>query len=115
MPKPENLIGKGFESRPQDINKNGRPAGSRNRGTTTKAIFDLIGVLPDNVFETLKKTVPTIDKNMSVEQMIDTIQAFKAIVGKDTQAAKYLKDNLYGMPKQEVELEAKSTINIEIK
>ena len=25
MPNPENLIGKGFESRPQDINKGGRP------------------------------------------------------------------------------------------
>jgi hypothetical protein len=25
MPKPENIVGKGFDNRPQNINKNGRP------------------------------------------------------------------------------------------
>lgn len=106
-----NKIGNRFTMDKQPENS-GRPVGVRNRGTTTKMIFDMVGILPDKIFEKLKETVPTIEKSMSIEQIIDTIQAFKAIVDKDTPAAKYLKDNLYGAPKQDVEIESRNTINI---
>gem|GEM_PF-3955849 len=96
----------------QSGNPNGYTKGVRNRGTTTRMVFDMVGILPDKIFEKLKETVPTIENSMSVEQIIDTIQAFKAIVDKDTSAAKYLKDNLYGAPKQEVDVGSKSVINI---
>lgn len=36
MANPNSIKGKGFESRPNDINKNGRPIGSKNRSTTLK-------------------------------------------------------------------------------
>ena len=108
-----NKIGNRFTMDKQP-EKSGRPVGVRNRGTTTKMVFDMVGVLPDKIFESLKQTVPGIEKSMNLEQIIDTIQAFKAITEKDTQAAKYLKDNLYGFPKQDVEVESRNTINIKI-
>jgi hypothetical protein len=43
MPNPENLIGKGFESRPQDINKDGRP---RKSFSTINKSLQAAGVEP---------------------------------------------------------------------
>ncbi len=114
MPKPENLIGKGFESRPNDINKNGRPLGRKNRSTTTRMIFDMIGVLPDKIFNSLKEIAPTLEKTMTIEQIIDTMQAYKAMTQLDTPAAKFLKGNVYGAPKQDIDVDSKTQILIKI-
>lgn len=114
MPNAENLKGKGFESRPDEINKNGRPKGTKNRATISREIFEMVGILPADVFERMKKVYPGIEKNMSVEKIIDIVQASKAITAGDTQAAKYLKDNVYGAPKSEVDLNTSTLITIKI-
>lgn len=94
----------------------GHPKGQKNRGTVTRKIFDMVGVLPEKIYESLKQIHPQLDKSMSIEEIIDIVQAHKAMVEKDTQAAKYLKDNVYGAPKGETFDPNNTTIiKIEIK
>ena len=95
-------------------NPNGYPKGVKNRATISRKVLDMVGILPDAIYESLKKISPEIEKSMSLEEIIDIVQAHKAIAGKDTQAAKYLKDNIYGAPRQELEVEGKQTISIRI-
>lgn len=94
--------------------KNGHPKGIKNRATISREIFEMVGLLPNDVFEKMQKVYPGIEKSMSVEKIIDIIQASKAIMGSDTQAAKYLKDNVYGSPKQDIDLESRTSITIKI-
>lgn len=106
-------FGNRFNKDNQPLN-NGRMPGTKNRGTVTRQIFDMVGVLPDKIYESLKQIHPQLEKSMSIEQIIDIVQAHKAMVEKDTQAAKYLKDNVYGAPKGEIP-DFNTTIHIEIK
>lgn len=115
MLKNDNLKNQGFHTNPERINKSGRTVGTKNRATTTRMIFDMVGVLPDKVFNALKEIAPSLEKTMSMEQIIDTMQAYKAATQLDTPAAKYLKDNVYGAPKQDIDVAGKTTISIEIK
>lgn len=103
-------FGHRFNSDNQPENK-GMVKGTRKRGTITKEIFEMVGVLPDKTFEKMKAIYPEIEKSMSIEKIIDIVQAYKAITLCDTQAAKYLKDNVYG---KDVEVENNTTINISI-
>lgn len=114
MLKNDNLKNQGFHTNPERINKKGRTVGVKNRATVSREIFDMVGLLPDEIFNKMKTVYPTIEKSMSVEKIIDIIQASKAIMSSDTQAAKYLKDNVYGSPKQDIDLESKTLITIKI-
>lgn len=95
----------------------GNPAGGKpgvkNRSTISRKVLDMVGILPEAIYESLKKISPSIEKSMSLEEIIDIVQAHKAIAGKDTQAAKYLKDNIYGAPKGET-LDITTNIHIKI-
>lgn len=98
----------------QSGNPNGHKVGQKNRGTITRKIFEMRGVLPKEIYAKMKLIYPEIEQTMSIEELIDIVQAHKAIGDKDTQAAKYLKDNVYGAPKGEVDLNTNTTISIKI-
>ena len=93
----------GFDKRPEDINRTGRPKGSKNRTTIVRMILEQDASFPEKVFKRLKEIYPNIEKQMSVEEIMTIIQAKKAITKGDTQAYKALMDSGYGFPKHEFE------------
>jgi len=95
-------------------NPNGRTAGTKNRGTITKEVFEMVGVLPEKIYNSLKQIHPELERTMCIEKIIEIVMAHKAMVDMDTQAAKYLKDNRYGLPKGEVDLNTSTQITIKI-
>jgi hypothetical protein len=109
----EHLIGKGFESRPDDINRNGRPVGSKNRSTIMRKVLDMQGTLPDEMFEALKEIFPGIEKKMTFEEMASIAQAANAVKG-DTAAYKAMMDSAYGAPKQDLEISSEVSVSTKI-
>ena len=114
MPNPGNLKGIGFESRPEDINKNGRPVGKRNGSTIVSEILELVAVMPDDAHKRLTQFFPEIEKKMSGEKMLLLVQLAQAITKNDTNAANFLMNRRYGQPKQDLEVDNKTSINISI-
>lgn len=94
MPNPENLIGKGFDAHPENINRNGREPGSKNKSTNLRRYSDLI--YKDK--EGKQKAQPfgaEDQKPMTVEEIADLALIRKVISG-DVSAYKEYKDILYG-------------------
>lgn len=78
MPKPENVIGKGFDKRPHNINRAGRPPGTRNRMTIVR-----------EALERLHETgIPNVE--------VATAIIVKKAVDGDVQAWDKLMDSGYG-------------------
>ena len=71
-------------------NPNGRPTGSKNRATIAKWVLNLTGVIPEKVFEELKKIYPQIDKQMTIEEIAMIMQADRAIRKGDTRSLEFL-------------------------
>ena len=88
MPNAENLIGKGFDSHPENIVA-GRPKGAKNRSTILKKWIEVKVKIED-------KDNP-LGREMSgtVEDQIALALLYKAIAG-DVQAIKEINDTLYG-------------------
>jgi hypothetical protein len=86
MANPENLVGKGFESRPNDINREGRPVGSRNRATILRELADVVlnGTSLDD------KPIAATTEQFAMMAMMR-----KAMEG-DMNAVKEMNDTLYG-------------------
>lgn len=101
----ENIIGKGFESRPDDINKSGRPIGSKSRATIARKWLELE--------EKVKNPITSKDESLSQEDIITLAQIKKARAG-DSIAYGKLMDSGYGLPKQEIDVEGKLTFEINI-
>jgi hypothetical protein len=101
MPKPENIIGKGFDVHPEN-RQVGRAVGSKNRSTIAKEILALTARFPKSVLEQLKELYPEIQEKLSTEEIMTFIQASKAIIDGDTPAYKALMESAY----QSSELEA---------
>jgi len=95
MANPENLKGKGFDANPNNINKGGRPVGSRNRSTIAREMLALMS----------KQINPITDEEeeLTHEEIITLAQVHKAMKDKDTNAYKALMDSAYGAPKQEID------------
>ena len=82
-------------------NLDGRPEGSKNRATIAKQILEMVAIVPDDVFETLKSVYPDIAKKMTAEEVATIVMVGSAIKG-DVNAYKAVMDSAYGAPKQEV-------------
>ncbi|NCU32491.1 MAG: hypothetical protein EOM23_06080 [Candidatus Moranbacteria bacterium] len=94
MPKPENVVGKGFEKHPERINRKGRPK------------------MPD-----LKDAIAKIlneekDGKTALDAILAALRA-KAAKG-DVRAAQELMDRGYGKSKQSIEHSGLSFENVEI-
>jgi len=85
MPNPENIKGKGFDKRPENINKKGRPP-----------------VLPE-VRELIAKILSEEKNGISGAEAILRGLMIRAIKG-DTAAARELLDRYYGKVKQDVDV-----------
>jgi hypothetical protein len=104
MANNENLKkAKGFDKMPENINKDGRPKGSKNRSTIARAIMDMNIKIPEKILSQLKEIYPDMANNLTIEEAMAYIQATKAIQDKDTAAYKALMDSGYGLPKQEID------------
>ena len=90
MPKPENIIGKGFDKRPGNINKNGRPK------------------MPD-----LKEAIAEVVGEEGVNKIIRAIRD-RANKG-DTKAAELILDRFYGKLKNEMDINLPQQITINLK
>lgn len=90
MPIPENLIGKTFADRPDDINKGGRPVGSKNRSTLVRELLEA-----------------RLDEKHTYAQAMTKAVMEKALAG-DTNAWDKLFDSAFGKvtDKQEVDMKA---------
>ena len=104
--------GKKFSSEYQP-EKNGRPKGSQSRAVIARKVLAMQGILPDEMFEALKVIFPEIEKQMTFEEIGAIAQAANMVKG-DTAAYKAIMDSGYGMPKQEMEIDNKITIEINI-
>jgi hypothetical protein len=111
--KPGNSVGRQFtqENQPE---KNGRIAGTQNRSTIARKILEMNVKLPQEAFEKLKAIYPTIEQQMSAEEMMTIIQTSNAITKGDTNAYKAIMDSRYGAPKNEIDLNTSTQIIIKI-
>lgn len=100
----EYLKNKTFKDRPEAINREGRPKGTKNRSTIARKILEMSCVLPKNNFEKLKELYPEIAFNMTIEEVMTIIQANKAITKQDTAAYEKLLDSAYGKPAQDLSI-----------
>jgi hypothetical protein len=104
MPNPENLTLQGFNNKPERINKNGRPKGTRNRSTIAKMVLSMKVGLPQNkLMEKVRELYPSLPKKLTIEELSTLVQMTKAINAGDTQAYKAVLDSAYGAPKVEME------------
>lgn len=105
MPKPENVIGKGFDKNPQNINKKGRPrkwiSEIKDKGYTLSEITDAIQVLislePEKLRE-IKSNSSSTALEVSIASAI-----LKSITKGDLDSIETLITRVYGKPKQEVQ------------
>lgn len=103
MPKPENIIGKGFDKFPEHINRNGRK-GKRNRAVIAREILSMKCYIPKDVFEKLKKLYPEIEQQMTNEEIMTIMQVNKAITKEDSKAYEVVLDSAYGKATQQISL-----------
>lgn len=108
-----NKLGHRFTMDNQPEEKGKKP-GTLNRSTIPKQILAMRGLYPDKVFQILKETYPELEKDMTVEQMLYITQLDKAIKEKDTGAANFIISSAHGQPKQEIDLDNRTTIQIKI-
>ena len=104
----------GLDKNPANINREGRPKGTRNRSTIAKFILSLDFVVPDKIQKALENEFPGMPKKLSTEEIMTLVQARKAITDKDTAAYKALMDSAHGAPKQEHEHTRKEPLTINV-
>lgn len=92
---------------------NGRPLGVRNRSTVARKVLDMLIRVPNEKYEELLLSFPEMEQTITVEEYITMQQTVLAT--KETNAYKAVMDSAYGAPKQDIDLESKKTIFIEIK
>lgn len=88
---------KGFDKLPDNINKNGRPIGAKNRSTILKKWIEITAKL--------KNPVTGKEESGTVEDKVNLALITKALAG-DVQAIKEINDTLYGkiQDNQKIEL-----------
>lgn len=102
MPNAENLIGKGFDSHPENIVA-GRPKGAKNRATILKKWIAIAAKIKH----------PESDEDIegTMEDKVNLALLSKALSG-DVQAIKEINDTLYGKITEKAEVKTDSTIKI---
>jgi hypothetical protein len=102
MPNPKNIEPHKMK-KGTTLNPNGRPKGVRNRSTIVREILAMKGVIPDEVFKSLKEIFPTLNNKMTIEEVMTISIANKAITESDVNAYKALMDSGYGAPTQQTD------------
>lgn len=86
--------------------QSGNPAGYKkgvpNRSTIARKVLEMVGVVPDQIFATLIKMYPQIEKTMTIEEIMTITMTHRAIVKGDTSAYKAVMDSRYGTPAQTI-------------
>lgn len=103
MANPENIVGKGFDKRPENRH-NGRPPGQKNRSTVLREIMEMIVDRED---------LTGIKQKMPVEVAVMQALALKAMEG-DVPAIKEAADSLYGKPAQFIKQEIDQTVSMTV-
>ena len=113
MPNPENLIGKGFDKNPENINKNGRPKKIytilKQMGYSKDDVNTCFGELIWYNEEELNKVFNDPEK-----PIITQITAKALLESKKSGSVSLIKDVLeqvLGRPNQKVEVETKTTVD----
>lgn len=83
----ENIIGKGFDARPENINRNGRPKGVKNRSTLIRKWIET--KIKD------KNPITNKKENTTLENHIIIALIHRAMKG-DVNAFKEIMDSVYG-------------------
>lgn len=109
-----NKLGNRFDSENQPDEK-GIKKGAHHRSTIPKRILAMRGLFPDKVYEALKVTFPDLEKDECTEYMLYAIALDKSIKERDIQAMNFIITSAHGQAKQEIDLDNKTSIHIEIK
>jgi hypothetical protein len=95
MPNEENVLGQGFHTNPERINKLGRKVGSKNRATIVKMWLDTL--------EKIKNPITGIEEILTQEDIITLAIIRRARKG-DVGAYKQLLDSAYGQALAQTEI-----------
>jgi hypothetical protein len=95
-------------------NVTGENAGSKHRRTVARWVLELVAVLPDDKQDEIKKLIPSLDKNMTAEEIGQLLTLYRWIVEGNDIAGKNLLDSAYGAPKQEIDQTVSGHIAINI-
>lgn len=111
MPKPENLIGKGFDKRPENINRKGRPrkwiSEMKDQGYSLSEVTDAIQVLISLDVEKLQE-VKSNPKSTVLEITIASA-ILRSIQRGELDSIETLLTRVFGKPKEKVEQDIKIT------
>ncbi len=110
--KTENHPGVKFSADNQPVS-NGRPVGSKTRSTIARKVLDMLIRIPNEKYEELLLSFPELEQSVTIEEYITMQQS--VIATKETNAYKAIMDSAYGAPKQDIDLDSKQTIVIDIK
>lgn len=114
MPKPENLIGKGFDKRPENINRKGRPrkwiSEMKDQGYSLSEVTDAIQVLISLDVEKLQE-VKSNPKSTVLEITIASA-IMKSIQKGELDSIETLLTRVFGKPKDTIQADIKVTNQI---
>ena len=113
MSKIENLkpFKKGEDER---RNITGANAGSKHRRTKALSVLEMVGAMPDAQLNEIKKLLPNITKDMSIEELGYLRNAYRWIIEGNDIAGKNLLDSAYGYPTQEIDTTVTGHIAIHV-
>ena len=90
----EHIKGKGFDANPENINKDGRPVGSKNRSTILKRWLEVKSTFKNP--ETKEEVIGTVEDKIALALIT------KAMKG-DVAAIKEIQDTLFGRIPQKID------------
>lgn len=95
-------------------NITGANAGSKHRRTKALSVLEMVAAMPDAQLNELKKLLPNITKNMSIEEIGYLRNAYRWIMEGNDIAGKNLLDSAYGYPTQDIDATITGQIAIHV-
>lgn len=106
MANPDSLIP--FKQGDDDRRQIGRPVGAKNRSTIARKILEMKALIASERLDKLQEMYPDMTNEVTVED-VATIMIAGAAMSGDVNAYKAIMDSAYGAPKQEIEMEDRTT------